>query len=267
MKNKLLKLLSYKPELVLEFPEWMFLSSEREKIKTYQEIALAEIAGRDSIAAIILACQERKFKAIVPTIAYTGTEYGNWEITFKALKILKNRLKSLRVKVFKPIFLGSPVLWWQLCGRYALELFKKYQFYSPCINCHLYLHTIRIPLAKKLGSKIIIGGERELHDGKIKINQIKEALDIYVNFLKKFNLELYLPLRLISSGKEIENIIGVSWDEGKEQMECVLSKNYLDSKGNPIIEKENIKKILEEFALKEAEKWVKTYLKKLKQCL
>jgi hypothetical protein len=81
-------------------------------------------------------------------------------------------------------------------------------FFSPCVGCHLYFHAIRIPLAKKLNCSLVIAGEKESHNGKIKVNQIGAALDSYTLFSKQFGIELFLPLRAAKLGKDIETIIG-----------------------------------------------------------
>lgn len=261
MNRELLEILTNKPEMITDFPEWMLPKSSISEIRSYENSAIAEIAGRDSIAAVIRACEMRKIEAVIPTIAYTGTEYGDWNIPFEKTDFLKDRLKG-SVKVFEPILLGDPRFWWRLCGRYSLELSQRYSFYSHCVGCHLYFHSIRIPLAKKLNCSIVIGGERESHDGRLKVNQIAYALDFYVSFMKRFGIELFLPLRFIGSGKEIEKIIGSHWDEGKEQLECVLSKNYLNTKGEALIDEEKVKSFLEEVAFDIAENAVNGYLKK-----
>jgi hypothetical protein len=261
--KRLFEILANKPDLIIDFPEWMLPQSTINEIRRTENIAIAEIAGRDSIAAIVRACELRPIKAIVPTLAYTGTEYGNWEIPFKKVMIVKKRLKQENIKVFDPVVLGSPRFWWMLCGRYSAHLSKKFGFYSHCVGCHFYLHAIRIPLAKKLQINTVIGGERELHDGKIKINQIGIALDAYQTFFGKFNIELFLPLRHIESGREIESIIDMPWNEGQQQLECVLSKNYQESDNSVILNKGAIKRFLDYFALKKAEETMKVYLEKL----
>jgi hypothetical protein len=107
---------------------------------------------------------------------------------------------------------------------------------------------------------LVIGGERELHDGKIKINQINAALNAYQTFFNKFNIELFLPLRSVKSGKEVEAIIGVPWDEGQQQLECVLSKNYQESDNIVIMDEYAIRRFLDEFALKKTEEIIRRYL-------
>jgi hypothetical protein len=260
MEKRYLEILSNKPELMSDFPEWMLPESRVNEIREIADIAIAEIAGRDSIAAVIQACELRHIQAIIPTIAYTGTEYGNWDLPFEKIKELKDRLQKKMIKIFDPVILGSPKFWWTLCGRYISHLFKTLEFYSPCLGCHLYFHAIRIPIAKKLHCKLIIGGERESHDGKIKINQIGISLDAYINLLKRFDIELFLPIRNIESGKEVESIVGQQWDEGDQQLECVLSKNYQEFNGSVILNEKAIKRFFKEFAQEKAEKSIKKYL-------
>lgn len=260
--KRLLEVLADKPEILVEFPDWMLSHKNINEVRDTQNVAIAEIAGRDSIAAVIRACEIRLIQAVVPTIAYTGTEYGKWAIIFEKIKILKDRLQRNTIKVFDPVLLGSPRFWWTLCGRYVTHLSNKFGFYSHCIGCHLYLHAIRIPIAKKLNCNLVIGGERESHDERIKINQIGIALDAYKDFLKRFDIELFLPLRYVKSGMEIEAIIGQHWNEGEQQLECVLSKNYQEMDGSVSLNEDTIKRFFDEFALKTAEEFIKGYLLK-----
>ena len=263
MDKRLLEILATKPDLVVDFPEWMIRDSEVDEIINTGNVAVAEIAGRDSFTAVIRACETRPIKAVVPTVAYTGTEYGDWEITFEKIEILRGRLKGSNIRIYEAIVLGSPRFWWKLCGRYATHFFKKFGSYSHCLGCHLYFHALRIPLAKRLHSNLIIGGERESHDGRVKINQIGMVLDIYQSFMKRYDIELLLPIRHIQSGKEIESILGMNWDEGNQQLECVLSKNYQEIDGSVSVVEKAVKGYFHDFALKTAEEIVNGYLQKL----
>jgi hypothetical protein len=258
--NRLFEILACKPDLIKDFPEWMLPPAIIHELRETENLAVAEIAGRDSIAAVLRACELRRIRAIVPTVAYTGTEYGNWTITFEKINILKDKLQKDNIRVFDPVVIGSPKFWWKLCGRYTTHLTKKYGFYSHCVGCHFYFHAVRIPLAKKIHSTIVIGGERESHNGKLKVNQIKISLDAYQSFLKKFGIELYLPIRYVKSGQEIESILNMPWDEGDQQLECVLSKNYLEADGSVSFREEAIIQYFEEFAFQTAEEIIKKYL-------
>lgn len=92
MDKRLLEILADKPDLVADFPEWMLPASTLHEIRETDNVAVAEIAGRDSVAAAIKACDLRTIKAIVPTVAYTGTEYGRWRVPFEKINVLKKRL-------------------------------------------------------------------------------------------------------------------------------------------------------------------------------
>ena len=128
------------------------------------------------------------------------------------------------------------------------------------MGCHLYLHALRIPLAKKINCNVIIGGERESHEGKIKINQVSVALDAYVSFARTFEIELFLPLRKMAKNEQIESILNQHWDEGAEQLECVLSKNYVGREGAVVYSESALKRFFSEFAIKEAEEALKDFL-------
>jgi hypothetical protein len=260
--NKFLKILANRPDLISNFPKWMLSKATVNEIRKTENVAIAEIAGRDSVASVIRASEMRPIKAIIPTIAYTGTEHGTWMEPFEKIEILKYKLQLNNIKVYEPVVLGSPKFWWTLCGRYVAHFFKAYGFYSHCVGCHLYFHAIRIPIARKLNCNLVIGGERESHDGRIKINQTGFALNTYISFLKKFDIELFLPLRDVKSGKEVESVIGFVWDEGEQQLECVLSKNYQSIDGSVLFSEDAIKRYFDEFALKKAEEFINRQITK-----
>ncbi len=262
--KRLLEIIAEKPDLLIEFPGWMLPASTINELRGTKNIAIAEIAGRDSFAAVFRACESRPINAVIPTIAYTGTEYGDWSISLKKIEQSRKRLREKNIKLYAPIILGAPRFWWKLCGRFTTHFFKTLGSYSHCLGCHLYFHASRIPIAKQLDCELIIGGERESHDGRIKINQIGIVLDIYQSFMKRYGIELFLPIRHIESGNEVESILGMDWDEGDQQLKCVLSKNYLEVDGSVSVVEEAVKRYFDEFALKTAEEIVDGYLQQIK---
>ncbi len=261
--QEIYKIFAIKPKLVTNFPEWMLSREILQDIRSQKQVAIAEIAGRDSFAAIIKVAEEGLIKKVVPTICYTGTEYGDFTISFKKLEEFKDRLQKLGVFMYPTILLGDPEFWHVLCGRFISKCFKDFKEFSPCVGCHLYLHSIRIPLAHILNAKLIIAGEREFHDKRIKVNQCKVALDIYSDFAMQFGVKLVLPVRCVKSGEEIKELIGVRWGEGKEQTMCVLSKNYRDGKGMAYYNTQAIRDYLVEYALPVAEEKIKEYLSEI----
>ncbi len=248
-----------KPELVTNFPEWMLSQDQIKSFKKMDGLAIVETAGRDSVAAAVKGVEENGFTDLLPTYVYTGTEYGKWESVLTAVERLKQRLAG-KANIHNLLVFGSPVSWKTLNGRYITQLIKKYVFFTPCIGCHLYLHSMRIPLAALLGKKPIISGERESHDGHIKINQVEETLDAYIDLTERFDIPLLMPLRKIKNGREIEEIIEVEWEQDQEQLECVLSGNYRDTEGKNTIKREDAKILLDNFLLPCSQKIIEGYL-------
>jgi hypothetical protein len=246
-----------KPECIIDFPERLLTSQKIEEYQDMPHLAMVEIAGRDSVAAAIKSVEENGFTDLIPTYAYTGTEYGPWSIVERAVRRLAERLPQTHVH--DPVVMGSPGFWQALNGRFISEIISRYGFYTPCVGCHLYLHSVRIPIALSLKNIPVITGERERHNGDIKINQISEVLDIYKRFAEFFNLELLMPLRHISEGKQIEELLGFEWDQGKQQLDCVLSGNYrrLDKKNAFKIQ--SVRVFLENFAVPCSKEIIESY--------
>lgn len=257
-ENLLKELFLNKPDSIIGFPEWLLSNQTIENYRSISKLALVEISGRDSIAAAAKSTQEYGFTDLLPTYVYTGTEYGPWDIVNQALFRLKERLPQVRIHPL--IVLGSPEFWKALNGAFISELFSIYGFYTPCIGCHVYLHAVRIPLALLLSNIPIISGERERHDSSIKINQISEALDLYKNLIETFKIQLLLPLRKISHGQEIEEVLQMNWHEGKEQLYCCLSGNYRMVDRSVEMNKTKVVRYLDEFAIPCTEKIIREYI-------
>ncbi len=256
LDRRIAALFAERPKIVDHFPDWMLSGKRIDSLRGIQDLAMAEIAGRDSFAAILKAVEEEPIGAILPSIAYTGTEYGNWRVPFEKLIGLKERLDRTGIKVLDPVVLGDPAAWNLLCGRSIVSHIRAYGFYSPCIGCHLYLHSLRLPLARLLNIRTIISGERERHDGKVKLNQLGTVLDAYTRLLDGFGVRLLLPLRYVNSGEEIKAILREDWREGEEQLRCVLSKNYVDEQGRVPYDEKQLRRFLDEFALPTARSWL-----------
>ena len=256
--ERLQELFLNKPELVVDLPRWLLSSETVEKYRSFQRLAVVEIAGRDSIAAAVKSVQEEGFSDLLPTYVYTGTEYGPWSSVNQAVQRLAACLPNVRVHNI--MLLGSPGFWSALNGVFISELISKYGFYTPCVGCHLYLHALRIPLALRLGRVPIISGEREEHNGLIKINQTAEALNVDGKLAETFGVELLFPLRKIDAGKEIEALLKMRWQQEKDQLHCCLSGNYRSLDGAPIPHMHQIVRYLEEFALPCAHIFLRAYV-------
>jgi len=220
----------------------------KEKLQQEPNLAIGEVAGRDSAAAIIKAASYDFVGAVLPTLVCTGTEYGSWETVLGNVALIKDRVdEGYKKRFYDAILLGDVDLWWALNGRFLSVLSERFGFYSPCFGCHLYMHLVRVPLAKELNCRTIISGERVKHDNQIKINQTSIVLDAYEEVLGFSGIRLIFPVREISSGSEIKALVGDDWEEGDKQLKCVLSGNYRLLTGEVLYDEAKIKIYLDEF--------------------
>lgn len=213
-------------------------------------LAIGEVAGRDSAAAIIKVASFDSVSAVLPTLVYTATEYGSWTTAFENIKRLKGQIeKGYKKRFYDTIILGDAELWWALNGRFLSVLLDRFGFYSPCLGCHLYMHLVRVPLAKELNCTKIISGEKIKHDRRIKINQTGIVLDAYRKILDYSGIELLFPIRDLSCGSDIVALVGDNWAEGEKQLRCVFSGNYRRLDNEVVYEESKIKKYLDEYII------------------
>jgi hypothetical protein len=247
-----------KPEMIINLPDWLVSERQLDDYRKIDNLAIVEIAGRDSVAAAVKSTEENGFTDLLPVYAYTGTEFGDWAHVEKAVERLSRRLEDVCVNPL--LVMGSPQFWKSLNGRFISDLVARYGFYSPCPGCHLYLHAARIPLAIKLGNIPIISGERELHSGLAKVNQTSDALDFYLDVAAHFGIRLLFPLRRISSGDEIEKILQMPWEKGKDQLSCALSENYKMMNSQKEITVAGVHRFFNEFAGPVAKEVIAAYI-------
>lgn len=253
------EVLTNKPDCIIDFSNQGITSDKIRELGKMPGLAILEIAGRDSIAAAIKHIEDgNPITGLIPTFAYTGTEFGDCREIERALHILSRRLPGIMIHDL--ILIGSPRFWNAMNGRYISELTRRFGFYTPCIGCHLYLHSIRVPLAIKLGNIPIIAGERESHDGRLKINQTSQAISYYHDLVKDFDIDLVLPIREIEKGQLIRNILGCEWQEDQNQLDCVLSGNYRQSDGGIRITQDQVESFMTMFALPLARKVIRSYI-------
>lgn len=247
-----------KPEMVIDLPEWMLSEKEAESYRTMEALAIVEIAGRDSVAAAVRAVSENGYKNLLPVYAYTGTDIGAWGSVEEAVHRLSWRLPSVRVHPL--LVVGSPGFWRAINGRFISDLIAVFGHYTPCTGCHLYLHAIRLPLARRLGNVPVIAGERKSHSGTVKVNQVAGALDFYRHFAETFSVQLALPLADIIEGGAIEEILEMPWKRGEDQLGCCLSGNYKGVGGGLGVDAAGVIRFFNEFAGPAARRIIGEYM-------
>ena len=85
--------------------------------------------------------------------------------------------------------------------------------------------VVESALARRLGVTVVVSGERELHDGRTKLNQSPPALDAYSEMARRYGVELAQPLRLVDGEEELARLTG-DWKEGVRQRGCVLAGHH-----------------------------------------
>ncbi|MCL5291864.1 MAG: hypothetical protein M1548_04945 [Actinobacteria bacterium] len=222
-------------------------------------LAVVEVAGRDSVAAILRAVGGG-VKDVLPTIVYTGTEYGDWSQLDGNINFLKSKLAERGAVLHEPVTVGDPRLWAALCGQYAGEITRRYGPCGFCAGCHLYMHLCRVPLALATGAKTIISGERESHEGRVKLNQTRVALDAYSKVIALADIELSLPIRHVELNAEIEAMVGPDWREDDRQLKCVLSRNYERVDGHIACDLDRYNDYLNEFLVPAGKRLLETLI-------
>ena len=213
------------------------------------DVVIGEFAGRDSAAAIIKALEAEDLSRVLPMATFAPTEYGDFNSLERNLLSTQKRVAQLygqAKSLDQLVYYSNPDLWSALNGRFAYVLQEKYGFFSPCIGCHAYFHLVRLPFALQLGKKII-SGERESHDGQVKINQLAPCLEVYQKITDYFGVELLMPLRHMEEGNEVVTLLGWDWEEGSSQPVCALSGNYRTTAGQVNYDVQALHRFLQEF--------------------
>ncbi len=226
----------------------------RGKIARSDKPAIAEIAGKDSLAAAIKGFEMGQFDLLMPTFVNLNVEYGDRAVLTRNMRFLQERVKKLAPLgkswlVLEPITLGEPELWQAMVGRFAMLSIRKFGSFSPCIACHLALHIMRLPIAWELGIDVVISGERQSHHGRIKINQLPSVLERYEMVMNYGGVKLVSPIKNTISNGDIDLIMGKDFKEGESQLKCVLEDNYRDLNDAAIIEESAVLNYLDDFAV------------------
>jgi hypothetical protein len=207
---------------------------------------LAEIAGRDSIGAVVALARHGGLQRLLPTMAYAGTEYGDLESLYDNVASLRRLLRPLEVEVLEPVVVGSPRWWNAAIGQVNSILTQRYGPWHICIGCHMYLHAVRVPLAWRIGAGRMVAGEKLKHKGRIKINQIRSAVEAYRRLLGEWGVELEMPLLEMDDEEAIIALTG-DWEEDEKQPGCVLSGNYRELQGDVVFDEEIVQAYLDDY--------------------
>jgi hypothetical protein len=189
-------------------------------------IAIAEISGADSIAAALRFAEGAPGVELIPTYVSTGTEFGSFSAIEGNLDFLRRELERRGTGRLGDLVRASdPALWRAINGRPVARVIALFGTWLPCVGCHLYLHLMRVPIARETGATVVVSGERFRHGERTKANQEPGTLRAYADVLAHAGLELRLPVEDVSEASVIADLLGPGWPGGSPQMECVLKGN------------------------------------------
>jgi hypothetical protein len=245
-----LKILSEKPDTFYHLPESVLPVEQIETLKKIPRLVLGEICGSESIEAMRYALDRKSVDAFLPTIVYTGTEYGYWKTVLSKLNTFKKTVeKLLHIYCLDPILLGAPAFWWALNGRFMHELNSRFMFYSPCLGCRLYCYAVRVPLCKKLECTEIVHGRIHDNTDRVTINTSEEVMHYSRTLLSNFGINLS-QIMTVEENKDhaASKLDSVSSEEDNFCACCVFKDNYQLLRGY-LVEIPDNKKYFEQFAL------------------
>ena len=225
--DQIAHLLAEKPERLIPFDE-----ERMNGLRELPGLVIGEVAGADSVAAVLLAMEDDDVVTLLPVAVYTGTECGDWQSLHRNVAFLREEAARRTGKeVLELTWMGAPQFWHAFVGRFMTEIIHRFGRYSPCLACHLFVHALRIPLARALGIQTIVGGDRERHGGSQKIDQLAGVIDATDLLFREFGLELRQPLRGTAKIEDVLELLGPGWQFGSPQPVCLFSRNYwpLDS--------------------------------------
>jgi hypothetical protein len=244
-----LKILSEKPDTFCFLPESILPVEQIETLIKIPRLVMGEICGIESIEAMRHALDRKSVDAFLPTIVYTGTEYGYWKTILSKLNTFKKTVeKILRIYCLDPILLGAPALWWALNGRFVHELNSRFKFYSPCLGCRLYCYAVRVPLCKKLECAEIVHGGIHAENNRVTINSSEEVMYYSRTLLSNFGINLSHTMTVEENKDRTCKADSASSEEDNVCACCVFKDNYQLLRGY-LHEIPNNNKYFEQFAL------------------
>lgn len=229
-KKEFLKICADKPDLFGTFPESMLSLRLIEELRTIPRVAVGEIPGSGDFSPLYETLMQYRPNAFVPTLAYTGTEYGSWNSFYSACKKLKKRIqKDLNIYCTDPVMLGAPSFWKALNVAFTEKLLKRVGLSCVCLGCRLYACALRIPLCKKIESGIFLFWQHGQYGG-CSSHAESELFQYCRIFMAGFGIELIQVKENVSFGR----ITGGGWEDKFDSvqgfLECVFAQSF--RKGN-----------------------------------
>ncbi len=194
------------------------------------EYYIAEVAGKDSIAAIVQIAKNVKNFSILGIGINHRSFFGNLNEPLEHFEYITTNKSKFTLTNTQFMYLDVSSLFDLLIVRTMAIVQKYFHYYSPCPACHLFFHMMRVPIARHLSISRFITGERDFHGTRKKLNQLPEILDLFKELLEREKIHLLQPLKSITQDKEIFTLLGKDWSSATPY-KCSFSGNYYDENG------------------------------------
>ncbi|MHA1719678.1 MAG: hypothetical protein ACTSXK_09160 [Promethearchaeota archaeon] len=217
-----------------------------------KEGIIAEIAGKDSIAAILNAKDRENFSNSILGIGiFHRSFYGNINEPIEHFQFIQKKYKlqeniTINEDLLPFLYLDVANLYDKLILQTMAVVQKHYGLFSPCPPCHLFFHMMRLPIARYYNISRYITGERKTHGSRLKFNQLPEILRLFEELLLQEGIELIQSIKDIKSDQKIYDILGSSW-KSADPFKCAFSGNYYDENGEIPFKIKNIIRALKNF--------------------
>ncbi|MFC1591893.1 hypothetical protein ACFL43_05170 [Thermodesulfobacteriota bacterium] len=254
IKKAYLKLLAEKPEVFGSIPSGILSDEAVAEMRQIPRLAIGEITGPAGFDGIFQVLADTRPDAFVPTLSYTGTEYGSWNLLAKDLQKFKKQVqRQLSIYVAGPIVLGAPEFWWALNACFSSTVFERFGFFGHCFGCRLYACALRIPLCKLLDARAVITGEMKLCGTAPVSDAMTTASKYYRSLLTSFGVELWHPeLRAAAQHDPDENP-----EQGSSSgscLRCVIEGNASAADAQSTAEPDALALFFESYAIPAAAK-------------
>lgn len=195
-----------------------------------RSLVVLEVAGRDSIAAAILLGKSNGSMLFLPTVAPAPTELGDVDVAIEQARLVL-RSQLVPQALLPWLVVRDYRLWRVLNGRYIPTLIESFGLYSPCIGCHVYVHALRIVVARVVGARTVVSGERLSHDGHEKINQTEVSMAAHRRLFESSGVELVTPLLNVRETRAVAEALGSGTEYAKgSELKCVFSSAIRDAR-------------------------------------
>ncbi len=191
-KKKQLRVLAEKSEIFGTISEDQLSAEKIDEIRQIPSVVVGDIRNPNHVISALKVLSTKKTDAFLPVLSYAGIEYGDWSAFGKYLKQIKALIeKKLKIYVLDPVILGAPSFFRALNTSHSAEIKKRFGFYNPCLGCRIYSLALRVPLCKKINSRIIISGEIITNNNETDAFKIHENLNSCSLLMKGFGIDLW----------------------------------------------------------------------------